>query len=187
VGSESSATRHKLLDTVERMMLEDGYAAVTYRALATRAGVTPGLVQYYFPTLDELFVATIRRRSQQNLDRLRAALDGRDHPLKVLWDYSNNEATAALTTEFMALGNHRKSIRSAISEFTLEVRKLQFDVLAGHADDVWTLELSREALLFLVTAVPKMLLLEEDVDIDAGHREIVRAIEARLADLEPPA
>ena len=63
-----------LLDCVERLMLETGYASVTYRAVAAKAGVTSGLVQYYFPTLDDLFVAAIRRRSEQNLERLAEAL-----------------------------------------------------------------------------------------------------------------
>jgi len=86
VGSETSATRQGLLDSVERLMLDDGYAAVTYRAVAAKAGVTPALVQYYFPTLDDLFVATIRRRSEQNLGRLQKALRrGNKHPLRVLW------------------------------------------------------------------------------------------------------
>lgn len=48
-------------------MMDKGYAGVTYRAVAARAGVTPGLVQYYFPKLDDVFVAAIRRRSEQNL------------------------------------------------------------------------------------------------------------------------
>ena len=74
VGAETSKTRYLLLDCVERLMLETGYAGVTYRALAAKAGVTAGLVQYYFPTLDDLFVAAIRRRSEQNLERLAEAL-----------------------------------------------------------------------------------------------------------------
>jgi len=181
VGKETSATRQTLLDAVEHLMLEEGYAAVSYRAVAARADVTSGLVQYYFPTLDDLFVATIRRRGEENLARLAAALDGADHPLRVLWEYSNNEATAALTTEFIALGNHRKSIRAEITEVTAQVRKLQFDVLAGLPETALRLELDPEALLFLVTAVPKMLLLEEGVGIDAGHAAIVAAIEEHLA------
>ena len=70
----------RLLDCVERLMLETGYAAVTYRAVAAKAGVTSGLVQYYFPTLDDLFVAAIRRRSEQNLERLADALRDRRRP-----------------------------------------------------------------------------------------------------------
>ncbi len=74
VGAETSKTRDLLLDCVERLMVDTGYASVTYRAVAAKAEVTPGLVQYYFPTLDDLFVAAIRRRSEQNLERLAEAL-----------------------------------------------------------------------------------------------------------------
>lgn len=49
VGAETSQTRDALLEAVAQMMLEEGYASVTYRALAAKAGVTPSLVQYYFP------------------------------------------------------------------------------------------------------------------------------------------
>lgn len=183
VGRETSATRHTLLDCVERLMLDEGYAAVTYRAVAAKAGVTAGLVQYYFPTLDELFVAVVTRRSEQNLTRLREALAQGRHPLRVLWEHSNNEATASLTTEFLALGNHRKSIRSAIAELTNEVRDVQFAALAGLPDAATSLDLPPEALLFLVTAVPKLLQLEEGVDVAAGHAAIVDAIEHHLDSL----
>jgi AcrR family transcriptional regulator len=186
VGSETSATRQALLDSVERLMLDEGYAAVSYRAVAARAGVTPALVQYYFPTLDDLFVATIRRRSEQNLERLEKALRRSEHPLRVLWKYSNREATASLTTEFMALGNHRKSIRSEITEGTNRVRRAQFDVLAGQAAAATIeLELTPRALIFLVIGIPKLLQLEQAVGIDAGHAEIVDVIERHLASAEP--
>jgi AcrR family transcriptional regulator len=185
VGSETSATRQTLLDSTERLMIDEGYAAVTYRAVAAKAGVTSALVQYYFPALDDLLVATIRRRSEQNLERLQEALSKGEDPLRVLWEYSNNEAIAALTTEFMALGNHRKSIRSAITEVTRQVRQVQFDVLAAQPSDaLFRLELTPNALLFLVTGIPKLLQLEEGVGIDAGHADIVDVIERYLASPE---
>jgi AcrR family transcriptional regulator len=124
VGAETSKTRDLLLDCVERLMLAKGYAGVTYRAVAAKADVTPALVQYYFPTLDDLFVAAIRRRSEQNEQRLADTLRAHpDQPLRVLWDYSRDESTAALTTEFLALGNHRPSIRSEIAESTDRCRR----------------------------------------------------------------
>ena len=58
-------------------MLDEGYAAVTYRALAAKAGVTPALVQYYFPTLDDVFTAAIRRSFDRNIGRLTEALQPR--------------------------------------------------------------------------------------------------------------
>ena len=125
VGAVTSKTRDVLLDSVERLMLKEGYASVTYRAVAAKAGVTASLVQYYFPTLDDIFIAAIRRSTERNLARLTKALQKRpDEPLRVLWEYSWDEATSALTIEFMALGNHRKSIRTEIADVTEQVRRL---------------------------------------------------------------
>jgi AcrR family transcriptional regulator len=188
VGAESSKKRDDLLDCVERLMLTKGYAAVTYRAVAAAAEVTPGLVQYYFPTLDDLFVAAIRRRSEQNLHRLQAALEARpDEPLRVLWEYSQEEASAALTTEFLALGNHRKSIASVIADVSEEVRHLQRDAIVAVAPpEGFDLRgLPPEALAFLVAGVPKLLRLEASVGLTSDHEQVVRAFEARLDPARP--
>jgi AcrR family transcriptional regulator len=190
VGAETSKKREELLDCVERLMLAKGYAAVSYRAVATAAGVTAGLVQYYFPTLDDLFVAAIRRRSDQNLRRLKEALDARpDQPLRVLWEYSQEESSAALTTEFLALGNHRKSIASVIAEVSEEVREVQAAAVAG-ARPPGGFELtglSADALLFLVTGVPKLLRLEASVGLVSTHTEVRRSLETYLDEAEGPA
>ena len=183
VGAVTSKKRDELLDCVERLMLQEGYAAVTYRAVASKAGVTAGLVQYYFPTLDDLFIAAIRRRSTQNLERLSAALASRPaEPLQVLWEYSREESTAALTTEFLALGNHRKSIASEIAEVTEEVRRLQLEAMAGVSSPKGAPGgLSPEALLFLVTGIPKLIRLEKGVGIATTHDEVVRYFESFLS------
>ena len=184
VGAVTSKKRDKLLDCVERLMLREGYAGVTYRAVAAKAGVTAGLVQYYFPTLDDLFIAAIRRRASENLERLTAALDARpSEPLRVLWEYSQEESTAALTTEFLALGNHRKSIASVIAEVSEEVRQVQADVLARHVPAAGgSLDgLSPAVLLFLVTGVPKLIRLEEGVGITSTHDDVVRFFDSFLS------
>ncbi len=183
VYAETWKTRDLLLDCLERLMAGTGYASVTYRAVAAKAKVTPGLVQYYFPTLDDLFVAAIRRRSEQNLERLAEALrTNADQPLRVLWDYSRDESTSALTTEFLALGNHRKSIKSEITEATERVRRLQLDALeATKGTKNATLgPLSRSVLLFVLTGIPKLIRLEEGVGISAAHAEVVEAFEQYL-------
>src|SRR5687767_11113703 len=153
-------------------MAREGYAAVTYRAVAAQAGVTSGLVQYYFPSLDDLFKAAIRRRSGQNLQRLAAALEARpEEPLRVLWEYSHEESTAALTVEFLALGNHRKSIAAEIAEVSEEVRRLQIEAVESYAPaGGFDLEgLSPAALLFLVTGIPKLIRLEKGVGLSSTH------------------
>lgn len=190
VGATTSKTRVVLLDSVERLMLDQGYAAVTYRNVAAKAGVTSGLVQYYFPTLDELFVAAIRRRSEQNLARLTETLQTHaDRPLHVLWDYSRDEANAALTTEFLALGNHRKTIRAEIADVTEQVRRVQLDALtrARAEGRLGETDLPPGAVLFLTTSIPKMLRLEKAVGVSTTHDEVVDAFQHYLDTIEPPA
>jgi TetR/AcrR family transcriptional regulator, transcriptional repressor for nem operon len=187
VGAETSKTRDALLNCVEKMMLEEGYASVSYRALATKAGVTPSLVQYYFPSLDDIFLAAIQRYSEHNLAILAKALEARsDDPLHALWDFSWDEATGALMTEFMALGNHRKSIQSAIADVTNQVRRIEIEALTRKFGKGARLDgdLSLGAVALLVTGIPKFLNLEEGVGVNAAHAEVIKAIEKYLDSIE---
>lgn len=188
VGAETSKTRDTLLDCVEAMMLEEGYASVTYRALAARAGVTPSLVQYYFPTLDDVFIAAIRRYAERNLAHLNKVMEKRaDDPLRALWEYSWDEATGTLMTEFMALGNHRKSIRTEIAAVTESVRKLQLDALTAKfgADARPWGDLSLPALQLLISSLPKFLNLEKGVGVETAHAELIATFEGYLDSIEP--
>lgn len=189
VGAETSKTRDTLLDSVEKMLLEEGYASVTYRALAANAGVTPSLVQYYFPSLDDIFVAAIRRYSERNLAYLRKILATRtEDPLRALWEYSWDEATGTLMTEFMALGNHRKSIRTEIAAVTESVRKVQIEALTAKfgADARPWGDLSLPALQLLISSLPKFLNLEKGVGVETAHAELTEAFERYLDSIEPP-
>jgi AcrR family transcriptional regulator len=188
VGAETSKTRDVLLDCVEKMMLAEGYSSVTYRALAAKAGVTPSLVQYYFPSLDDIFVAAIKRYSERNLTYLTEALERRaDEPLRAVWEYSWEEATGALMTEFMALGNHRKSIRTEIAAVTENVRKMQLKALVAkfgkNARPIANLSLP--ALQLLMSGLPKFLNLEEGIGVKSAHDEVTKAFECYIDAVEP--
>ena len=69
-------------------MLEEGYAAATSRRVAAKAGVKPALVHYYFPSMDDLFLAVLREGAETNLVRQREALAD-DEPLHALWKLNN--------------------------------------------------------------------------------------------------
>ncbi len=188
VGAETSKTRDAMLECIEKLMLEEGYASVSYRAVAAAASVTPSLVQYYFPTLDDIFVGAIRRYSERSLAALTRILERRsDDPLRALWEFSRREATGALMTEFMALGNHRKSIRAEIAEVTERVRRVQLDALTtkfgknARPGD----HLSLPALLLLISGLPKFLSLEEGIGVKTAHREVTAAFERYLDSVEP--
>src|ERR1700746_1245156 len=61
-GAPDAEARGRLLDAAEQLMIEEGYAAVTSRRLAHKAGLKPQLVHYYFRTMEELFLEVFRRR-----------------------------------------------------------------------------------------------------------------------------
>jgi AcrR family transcriptional regulator len=188
VGNETSKTRGLLLDGAERLMLEEGYAALSYRRVAAEAGVTAGLVQYYFPTLDDLLVGMLRRHADNNLERLLAELEARkDEPLRVVWEYSSNETTAAMTVEFMALANHHKALRAEIVNVGERSRRVQIEALS----QVWQRydfsdeHLSPTAVQFILAGIPKLVLLEEALEGSEGHNEIVSLLERLLERVEP--
>ena len=188
VGAETSKTRDDLLDCVERLLLDEGYAGVSYRVVATKAGVTASLVQYYFPSLDSLFVAMIRRLIERDTARWNDALQRRpDEPLRVLWEYSRSEAAGALSMELMALGNHRPAVRAEITEGTERIRRLQLQALARKYGDINFLDdrFTPHAMVLLLTSMPKYLSLEDGIDVSMGHRQLVSAFEKYLDSMEP--
>jgi hypothetical protein len=111
-----------------------------------------------------------------------------DDPLRAVWEYSWDEATGAMITEFMALGNHRKSIRAEIAAVTENVRKLQLDALAAkfgkNAKPIG--DLSLPALQLLMSGLPKFLNLEKGVGVQSSHAEVIEAFERYINSVEPP-
>ncbi len=127
-GADELDARTALLDAVERLMLSEGYAAVTSRRVAAEAGVNPGLVYYYFGPMDNLFVEVFRRSAARMLDRQAQALAS-EQPLWALWDLIRDQTNTGLNLEFLALGNHRKAVMAEMKEFSERFRHLQFDGL----------------------------------------------------------
>jgi AcrR family transcriptional regulator len=188
IGTEGSETRALLLDVTERLMRDEGYAAVTSRRVAKKAGVTPALIHYYFPTLDDLFLALFRRGAERNLTRQARALES-PQPLRALWEFSIEPAGTALLTEFMALANHRKSIRAEIAEYAERFRRQQADLLASRLDDGGTGGIDPEevpplAVLVLMSTVSRGLVLEDALGITTGHAETLGLVERLLRRFE---
>src|SRR6059058_4508318 len=87
IGAPDAKNRGVLLDAAEQLLLEEGYAAVTSRRLAERAGLKPQLVHYYFRTMEDLFLEVFRRRAEEGLGVLKTALAA-PQPLWALWRFS---------------------------------------------------------------------------------------------------
>ena len=187
VGALNSKTRARLLDCAEQIMLEDGYPSVTYRALAKKAGVTSGLVQYYFPTLDDLFIGMLRQRADRNLARFLDALRLHpDQPLRAVWDFNRDETTAILMTEFLSLANRRKNIRDEVARVTQQTRQAQLTVLEPNWPEYdIDPEITVDVGIFILQAIPKMILLENAIKVGAAHAQVFKLMNRSIDRLEP--
>jgi AcrR family transcriptional regulator len=184
---DDSATRTALLDAAAAVMVEAGYAAVTSRRLAQRAGVNNGLVSYYFGTMDGLFVELFRRGAERSLARLKEALQS-PQPLWELWELTHDFTGNALTMEFIALANHRKAIRAEIADYSKTFRALQLDALSGviKGYGVDPQRWPPASLILAMAAASRFLHIEDAFDVHIGHAELVAVIEREITALEGP-
>lgn len=187
IGAEDSTTRAALLDAAQRLMLAEGYAAVTSRRVAAEADLKPQLVHYYFRTMDDLFLALFRRGADQNLER-QAAVLASPQPLRALWEFSSERAGAALTMEFVALANHRPAIRAEIAAYAATFRRQQAEaltpLLAEYGIDVAAFP--PMPVLVFVQSLSRLMAIEEGIGLTAGHDETRELVERFLTRLEGP-
>ncbi|CAN7318085.1 TetR/AcrR family transcriptional regulator [Phenylobacterium sp. LjRoot225] len=184
-GPENSATRTLLLDATAQLMLDEGYAAVSTRRVAKTVGLTPALVHYYFKTTDDLLVALYRRTTEQNLERLKAALNS-PAPLTALWELSADAVRTSLTIEFMALANHRKAIKVEIARYAEFARGMQAQTVAQVlGDDMLARDFPPVGVTVLIAAVARSLVMEENVGIYGGHAEARVIVELLLRRAQP--
>jgi AcrR family transcriptional regulator len=185
IGAADSKSRALLLDAAEQLVVEDGYAAVTSRRVAAKAGLKPQLVHYYFRTMDDLFVEVFRRRADENLERFERAI-AVDGSLQNLWRLNADPRGAAFTIEFMALANHRKTIRAEVARYAARFRAAQVDALtaafARHGvteDDVPPV-----VALLLMTGLAQVMALEGGLGMTSGHDTTVAFVERAIEQLE---
>jgi AcrR family transcriptional regulator len=186
IGSEGSKTRALLLDAAELLLLEEGYAAVTSRRVAAKAGLKPQLVHYYFRTMDDLFLAVFRRRAEENVTRAERAL-ATDGSLRALWQLNADPRGARFNIEFVALANHRKAIRTEMARYAERFRAAQLEAVTGalHALGVSEEQLPPMVALLLLTGVSQVLALEEALGVSAGHETTRSFIERTIARMDP--
>jgi len=184
VGSETSATRTLVLDVAEKLMLEEGYAAVTTRGVAAKAGLKSPLVHYYFPTTDDLLLALYRLVAERTHKRIMKAVTS-DHPLEGLWNLCNDPSHTALAIEMAALANHHLIVRRETAEDNARYRALQTDALSkalhGRLDDE---PFAPVVALMLIQGISRMLVIEEALGATLGHNETRAFIEWLLQQVQ---
>jgi AcrR family transcriptional regulator len=184
MGPQDSATSNALLDATERVMRDEGYAAVTSRRIAEEAGLKQQLVYYYFRTMDELLLATFKRRTARALEQLEADL-ARERPVEALWESLNTRVDRKLTFEFVALANHHEGIREEVARFVILSRRMEAAAVARQfsKQGIDPGPVSPAAAVFMMYCVSLMLGREAATGITEGHDDVRKLMDWALGRL----
>lgn len=185
IGAPDAKNRGVLLDAAEQLMLEEGYAAVTSRRVAEKAGLKPQLVHYYFRTMDDLFLEAFRRRGEEGLELHAQALTS-PQPLWALWRFSLDPAATAVTMEYVALANHRKALKAEIAYYAQRFREEQAKAVSSVMEryGMDAAEVPPLVWSVLITSVSRVLVMEQALGMSAGHAETAEFVERYLQRLE---
>lgn len=173
-----------LLDAAERIIREDGYAAATARAIASKVGLKHQVIFYYFGSQDDLLLAVYRRAADAHRERLTEALNS-TRPIRAIWEALSDRRGMRLALEFMALANHNDAIRRAIAQHVETVRRLETEAVSKHLEARGVKpQFSPEMVSILTNALARFLMQEEALGITSGHAEAEALVEGSLRRFE---
>jgi AcrR family transcriptional regulator len=174
------------MDGAEAVMLEQGYAALTSRSVAQRVGLAHQLVYYYFETMDDLIVATFRRRMEAFLRRLEDALKS-ERPLHAYWEVSADPPNGAIAKEYMALANHNDRIRQDMAEYGHRSRRIAVEALSAQLQQIAPEPgvFTPYAILMAINSMALIMNFDASMGVSSGHDEMRATVEWCLNRLEP--
>lgn len=183
--NDNAGTRKAILDATEKIMCDEGYAAVSSRRVADMAGLKSQLVHYHFGTMENLLLALFRRAEDDFLARQVHSLTSTS-PLRGLWEQSLKQSDTRLTIEFIALSLHSDAIGAELARANERTRKIHTLVAQGALDRAGSGAHAPppEVLAFLIAAISRTLVTEEALGATGAHQAVHAYVEAMLAKLE---
>ena len=116
--------REAILRAAEATLIAHGHARFTVERVAARLKISPGNLNYYFPTKASLLEALISYVLVQYRFRVRSAMQGNDTPYKTLGDSlrwlvndAASERTSRLFRELWAIALHDPQVAKAMDAF----------------------------------------------------------------------
>jgi AcrR family transcriptional regulator len=177
-----------LLAAAESLLIEVGYAQVTVRRLAERAGVNHGLVHYYFGSMQELLLRVLERFTEGLLERQRV-MYAADVPFIEKWrqamrflDEDADSGYQKIWLELQAMGWNDPVVRERLQA----VHRRWVDVV-GPAFAAGLDELGidpelypTEAVVALVVTFNLGVMIERLSGVDSGHAQLLAMIDRVL-------
>jgi AcrR family transcriptional regulator len=181
-------TEQALLDAAERLLVEVGAAGITTRRVAEEAGANHGLVHYYFGSVEQLLVRVLERFTEQLIERQRQ-MYAADTPFIEKWRTAmayldEDRPYQKIWFELQALAWNRPELRDRLARVHAEWSAVLSEAFAPVREEL-ELEIPLEALVTLVYAFNKGIMLDRLSGIETGHRELLEWIDGWLARRTP--
>ena len=133
-----AATRSALLDAALACLIEEGYANLTTRNVAERAGVSQGTQMHYFPTRAQFVAEAVRHVAfkldgeLREHDALRARSERRrlEELLDHVWEHHSGPLFAA-TIELWVVARTDPEVRIAMEGVTRDINRM---IVSGAAE-----------------------------------------------------
>jgi AcrR family transcriptional regulator len=172
--------RAALVDAAEQLIREEGYPAVTARNLADKVNLSRQIVHYYFRSMDDVFIAVIRKNSLTYQVRMEE-IERSEEPLRALHMLNREPARAILAMELYALANHRPAVRAEVVRAAAQTREWQARVLSEHLKKRgMTPQMDPVVATILLTSLAQILALEDAIDFDVGHDATLKFVDTCL-------
>lgn len=169
------------MDATEKVIRDEGYAAVSSRRVAEVADIRQSLVYYYFESMDDLLVATFQRRTERGMARYEK--DARsEKPVAAIWKDLNEGLDARMSFAFVSLASHNERVREVFTSFLSQARQLQSDVIAGEAAarGIDISPATPTALAFILHSTSLVMAREAALGMTEGHDEVRALLDVLL-------
>jgi AcrR family transcriptional regulator len=190
----SSDKAARIVDAMRASVAERGIAGATFDHVARSAGVSRGLLHYYFGSKERLLVEAARRESDVRHELLEQTIADADTVEQVLdalvsgfEDFlGQGQATALMFYELLSLAGRSQEIAAELAELGRRIRSHMSDALAAKARaGVLTLRDEPDAvaafLFVLADGIAVRRLSEPDFDIRPLMDKAVAAARALLS------
>ncbi|HET7678306.1 MAG TPA: TetR/AcrR family transcriptional regulator [Candidatus Limnocylindrales bacterium] len=186
-GSPRASTEEAFLDAAERLLITVGYAGVSTRVLADEAGANPGLVHYYFGSMDNVFLRVLERFTERLIARQRE-MYGADIPFIEKWRQAMHYLDVdrpyqKVWYELQAMAWNKPELRERVAWVNGQWRAVLTEAFAGPRER-YGLTMPLDALVALVMAFNEGMIFERLAGIESGHAALLEWIDAWLATWE---
>jgi AcrR family transcriptional regulator len=177
------STEEAILDAAERLLITVGYTGITTRSLAEEAHANPGLVHYYFGSMDNLFVRVLERFTERLIARQREMYSA-DRPFIDKWRQAMryldfDRPYQKIWYELQALAWNRPGLRERVAWVDGQWRQVLTESLAV-PHRAYRVDMPLEALVALVITFNEGIILERLSGVETGQAELLEWIDRWL-------